>query len=451
MRIDRRQLVAASAGFGLAAAVQSSTQSPAEAATLRSPASFVDFSPGQGGDVTTRLQRTIEYAATLGHPIQITPGHYQIRGAVRLMPGTKLIGPQGLATFALSGNGEIIANDAADIIISGLTVTGASNSRTETNAALLTFNKCAHLCLRDLVIDTAPANGIMLWQCSGHIERCRFEQIGHTAINSGNANRLDITNNSINHAGNNGIVVWRDAAGADGTVITGNKIANVRSDAGGSGQNGNAINAFRADHVIISTNTISNCAYSAVRCNAASNAQILANNCRHIGEVALYAEFAFEGAIIANNIVDHAATGIEVTNFKEGGRLATVQGNIIRNLVRREHEPVDKRGVGISVEADTVINGNTIETAATAGISIGWGKWVRHVSASGNLIRDAAIGIAISQHGAPDTVLISNNIISGTREGAVVFFDYDKRVGPALANQGSTGKSPAVLLGNIFT
>ena len=83
---------------------------------------------------------------------------------------------------------------------------------------------------------------------------------------------------------------------------------------------------------------IADCAFSAVRCNSASNAQIIANNCRKIGEVALYAEFSFEGAVIANNLVDEAATGIEVTNFKEGGRLATVQGNIIRNLFRREHE-----------------------------------------------------------------------------------------------------------------
>ena len=44
-----------------------------------------------------------------------------------------------------------------------------------------------------------------------------------------------------------------------------------------------------------------------------------------------------------------AATGIEVTNFNDGGRLATVQGNVIRELFRREAEPIDKRGVGIAV------------------------------------------------------------------------------------------------------
>ena len=44
----------------------------------------------------------------------------------------------------------------------------------------------------------------------------------------------------------------------------------------------------------------------------------------------------FEGAMIANNIVDTAAMGVSVTNFNEGGRLAVVQGNVIRNLFLRK-------------------------------------------------------------------------------------------------------------------
>ena len=59
---------------------------------------------------------------------------------------------------------------------------------------------------------------------------------------------------------------------------------------------------------------------------------MIANSCARLGEVALYAEFGFEGALIANNLVDTAATGISVTNFNEGGRLAVVQGNLVRNL-----------------------------------------------------------------------------------------------------------------------
>ncbi len=118
-----------------------------------------------------------------------------------------------------------------------------------------------------------------------------------------------------------------------------NRIERIQARAGGSGENGNGINAFRAGSVLVSGNRITDCAYSAIRGNAASNIQMIGNSCARIGEVALYAEFGFEGALIANNLVDGAASGIAVTNFNEGGRLAVVQGNIIRNLKRREAEP----------------------------------------------------------------------------------------------------------------
>lgn len=105
---------------------------------------------------------------------------------------------------------------------------------------------------------------------------------------------------------------------------------------------------------------------------------MIGNSCARAGEVALYAEFAFEGAVIANNIVDDAAMGISVTNFNEGGRLAVVQGNLIRNIFFRKD--ADSRGVGIAVEADSVVNGNVIENSPGYGIMIGWGRYRRDVS-----------------------------------------------------------------------
>src|SRR5580704_8284943 len=85
------------------------------------------------------------------------------------------------------------------------------------------------------------------------------------------------------------------------------RIEGVMNKAGGSGQWGNAINVFRADNVIVRGNRIRNAAFTAVRGNAASNLQIVGNTCSGLGEVALYAEFGFEGALIANNVVDGAA------------------------------------------------------------------------------------------------------------------------------------------------
>ena len=122
-------------------------------------------------------------------------------------------------------------------------------------------------------------------------------------------------------------------------MIVDNRIEGVMNKAGGSGQWGNAINVFRADNVIVRGNRIRNAAFTAVRGNAASNLQIVGNTCSGLGEVALYAEFGFEGAVIANNIVDGAALGVSVTNFDKGGRLAVVQGNLIRNLTQPSAAP----------------------------------------------------------------------------------------------------------------
>ena len=57
-----------------------------------------------------------------------------------------------------------------------------------------------------------------------------------------------------------------------------------------------------------------------------------------IDEVAIYSEFEFVNALIENNTVDGARAGISVTNFKEGGRLATVRGNVVRNIRAREED-----------------------------------------------------------------------------------------------------------------
>jgi uncharacterized secreted repeat protein (TIGR03808 family) len=100
------------------------------------------------------------------------------------------------------------------------------------------------------------------------------------------------------------------AIGDDGTRVAGNRIEDIK--AGPWRQYGNAINAFRAGNVIVRGNRIRNCDYSAVRGNSASNIQISGNSVSDVREVALYSEFSFEGAVIANNTVDGAAVGVSL-------------------------------------------------------------------------------------------------------------------------------------------
>jgi uncharacterized secreted repeat protein (TIGR03808 family) len=183
--------------------------------------------------------------------------------------------------------------------------------------------------------------------------------------------------------------------------------------------------------VLVTQNRISDCAFSAIRSNAGSNCQMVANSCSRLGEVALYAEFGFEGALIANNIVDTAATGISVTNFNEGGRLAVVQGNIVRNLFFRKTG--EARGSGIAVEADTTVTGNVVEGAPAYGIIVGWGEYMRDVTVTGNVVRKSRIGIGVATASGAGAALITDNLIDGAQDGSIRAMQGPILTGPDLA------------------
>ena len=201
----------------------------------------------------------------------------------------------------------------------------------------------------------------------------------------------------------------------------------MRAEAGGSGQNGNGINIYRAGAVIVAQNTLRACAFTAVRNNSGDDVQILGNSCRDLGEVAIYAEFAFDGCVIANNLVDRAALGISVSNFNEKGRLAAVTGNVVRNLFRRPNPDTGtyERGIGIAVEADTTVVGNVVESAEFAGIAIGYGPYQRDVVCANNIVRRCPYGVTVSIVPGSGTAQITNNILSECSRGKIVGFNHD--------------------------
>ncbi len=278
----------------------------------------------------------------------------------------------------------------------------------------------------------------------GEVSGTAFTDIADVAISVHDAAGLMLARNTIAGAGNNGIQIIRSVAGDDGTIVVDNRIDNVGNRSGGSGQYGNAINAFRAANVIVRGNRIRRCAFSGVRGNTASNIHIEGNSITEAGEVALYAEFGFEGAVIANNTVEGAAIGVSVTNFNDGGRLAVVQGNLIRDLKSQRPvgtDPGDSAGIGIAVEADTVVSGNLIEGAPLAGIVLGWGRYLRDVSATGNVVRSADIGIGVSVTPGAASALIANNIVSDSGRGAI-FGMAGAKVVTADLGAGGTEKYP---------
>jgi uncharacterized secreted repeat protein (TIGR03808 family) len=196
-------------------------------------------------------------------------------------------------------------------------------------------------------------------------------------------------------------------------------VSNIRADAGGTGQNGNSINIFRTNNVVVSNNIINDSAFTAIRGNSASNLQISGNNCTGSGETAIYSEFAFEGAVVADNLVDGAANGISMVNFDSGGRLGTCSGNVVRNLSTKGPYP-GTFGVGISVEADISVTGNVVENAPLYGIQLGWGAYMRDVIATGNIVRESGEGIYVSIVEGVGSAIISDNIIQGSRNGGIV-------------------------------
>ncbi|WP_295808847.1 TIGR03808 family TAT-translocated repetitive protein, partial [uncultured Nitratireductor sp.] len=223
-----------------------------------------------------------------------------------------------------------------------------------------------------------------------------------------------------------------------------------RADRGGTGQYGNGINAYRAENLRISDNEITDCAFSAIRGNSAGNLQVAGNTCLRSGETALYAEFAFQGAVISGNLVDGAAHGISMANFDKGGRLCACTGNIVRNLSADGPypSPMAGFGVGINVEADSTVTGNVIENAPLAGIRIGWGPFLRNVTASGNVIRKAKTGIIVSVVEGAGRAVISGNVFEDTPAGAIVGHRWADAVTSDLLDSGSEEMPHLTLAGN---
>ena len=452
MTIDRRHLLALSA-----AAAASATAAPAHAAPAPAPTSAlgVDVThfgvrPGSPDDQSRALQRAIDESARTRSPLAFPPGVYRA-GNLNLPSGTHLVGVRGASRLLLGDGPSLVASANPDhVTLTGLAFDGRKRPLPE-RRGLLHIENCRSLKIADCEITGAGRNGLVCVAAGGEVSTTTFIDIADTAIHSLDASGLRIAGNRIYRAGNNGIQVWRQTAGDDGTIVTDNRIEAIDNRSGGSGQYGNAVSVFRAGNVIVRGNRISNCAFTAVRGNAAANLHIEGNSISDVREVALYAEFGFEGALIANNTVEGAAIGVSVTNFNEGGRLAVVQGNIIRNLLLSRPagtDPNDGAGIGIAVEADTAVTGNVIEGAPTAGIVLGFGQYLRDVAATGNVVRKTDIGIGVSVVPGAGTALIADNVIAEARRGAIVGMARSQPVTGDLAKGGAEQFANLALSGN---
>jgi uncharacterized secreted repeat protein (TIGR03808 family) len=455
MNTDRRRLFAALAGAaaGVAATPTHANEPPAapreSLARGGIDAAAFGIHPNAAEDQTKALQRAIDAAAAARAVLHLPPGTYRA-GSLQLPPYAAVAGTPGATRIVLLGGPSLLSAPAGDhVALSGLVLDGGGLPLPE-RRGLVHLAQGRAVRISDCEIVNSGRNGIALEAIEGDVSDNSIADTD-VALFSLDARGLRIAGNTVRGAGNGGILVWRSAPGDDGTLIVDNRIEDVAAKAGGSGQYGNAVNVFRAGNVIVRGNRIRNAAFSAVRGNAASNLQIVGNTCTGLGEVALYAEFGFEGALIANNIVDGAALGVSVTNFNQGGRLAVVQGNIIRNLTSKRPpgtDPSDAAGVGIGIEADTVVTGNVVENAPNIGISAGWGAYLRDVAINANVIRNADFGITVSVAPGAGAAVIADNLISGARRGAIVGMEWNKPVTGDLAKDGATRYAQLSIGGN---
>jgi uncharacterized secreted repeat protein (TIGR03808 family) len=451
MGIDRRRMFAALAGLGALSATSKVRAAPARDAAMRAELDAASFGvrPNASDDQSQILQRAIEQAAAARAVLRLPPGFYRA-GALQLPPYTAISGVAGASRIVMAGGPSMMSASGSDhVTISGIVLDGAGIPLPE-RRGLLHVAQGRAIRVADCEIINSGRNGLSLEAVEGEVTANTVTG-GDAAIFSIDARGLMISGNTIRGPGNGGILVWRSAPGDDGTLIVDNRIESVMNKAGGSGQWGNAINVFRADNVIVRGNRIRNAAFTAVRGNSASNLQIVGNTCSGLGEVALYAEFGFEGAVIANNIIDGAALGVSVTNFDKGGRLAVVQGNLIRNLVGRRPpgtDPNDSAGIGIGIEADTVVTGNVIENVPYAGIAAGWGPYLRDVAVTSNVIRRAEFGITVSVAPGAGAAVIADNMISDVRSGAIVGMEWKKPVTGDLAKDGAARYAQLSIVGN---
>ncbi|MEP3045875.1 MAG: TIGR03808 family TAT-translocated repetitive protein [Roseibium sp.] len=393
--------------------------------------------PNAVDDQSAQFQNAVNRAVERGRALFLPAGTYPVAN-LRMPSGTLIVGVPGRTRLIYQGGGGqlIRAEGVSNVGLTGITFDGANRSIGDFTEGLLHFLGCRNISIDNCEVVGSAKMGLLLDRCSGRVENTRVTGAAIAGIRSNEAKGLSITGNTVTDCANGGIWVHRWSEGEDGTIVSGNRVERIGARYGGTGQFGNGINVFRAHGVMISNNRVADCAFSAIRSNSGSNVQIIGNSCLRSGETAVYSEFSFEGALIANNIIDGGTMGISIANFMDGGRLAVCSGNLIRNISETGPYPPEVAGfgIGISAEADTTLTGNVIEGAPKYGILIGWGPYMRNVVASQNVVRGCGTGIAVTVVDKAGSAVITNNIVQGSKNGAINGFKWLEKATGELNN-----------------
>jgi uncharacterized secreted repeat protein (TIGR03808 family) len=463
------------------------------------------------GATSASLQAIFTQAVNSGLPLFVRPGVYDaaniaINGPISVQgvpgkvtfrmtagaAGILYLGAFGKAEFhgiVFDGNGVAFTEDPVLQPAQGLV-----NLRRDSGSLVskAVFDQCAFInstrCgigvneCRLLVTDSEFRNcqqrsiGVIATD-EATIRDSHFESQDHAlAFSPGASTNVAVENNVIRRCRRNGISFEPSVATKvnKNISIRNNKIAKLlpedswavsRTDLATTGAEGNGILVYLCENVVIEGNDVSDCEFSAIRANVTSQITVTGNICRGSGETALYLEtvgisVGEFGATVANNVVYGGGAGISVVNFDFDGRFSTVSGNIVRDIAPRtiSHEggSYGTGGVGIYVEADTAVTGNTIQNTYM-GIALGTNSFTSDLAATGNVIRQTTLGIGVSNY-TPKEILLSGNLIAGFSSGAIKAFTYTGSgtpptsiVGSELcpANLGSATVGKVNMIGNV--
>jgi uncharacterized secreted repeat protein (TIGR03808 family) len=392
--------------------------------------------PGGESRKNRAFAKLLRDASAKNLPIFLPPGDYVISN-IELPDNTRLTGVPGATRIVYGGDGHLFkSRNAINVTFENLVIDGGNRWLDDSVEGLLHLSLASEVVIDNCEIKGSSKSAVYLERCGGRIDRSRLSGAAEYGVYAIESTGLSVSDNTVFECANGGILVHRWTKGADGTIVSRNRISKIAAGKGGTGEYGNGINVFRADNVLVTNNILTDCAFSAIRSNAGSNVQIAGNTCLNCGETAIYSEFGFEGAIVSSNLIDGAANGILIVNFNEGGRLATVTGNVVRNL-RSEGPYVHDGagfGFGIAVEADTVVSGNTVENAPRFGLMLGWGPYMRGLVVNGNLVRGAPVGCAVSVVEGAGSALISGNLFEDTPQGAIAGYRWNERTTGELAD-----------------
>ncbi|MGL4728363.1 MAG: TIGR03808 family TAT-translocated repetitive protein [Bosea sp. (in: a-proteobacteria)] len=399
-----------------------------------------------GWTAFTTLQQVFDYARTQDRTLVFQPGVYAsgtttiltTNGSgkplhVRALPGS--------VTLQFNGSNIFLRIEGqANVRFEGLIFDGQNRALTDfvggRKAFIAVANNASKVVFDNCDIRNSPGIGLYVTNgATADIVSCSMST-HNVGIWSENG-QIRALRNRLNGMSDNGIAVWRSSNTGDSSIIVGNTINGITNISGGTGEYGNGISVFRAIGLTISENQIYNATYSAIRCNGGGGHTVTNNNIYNMREVAIFLEapgvgIDMTGIVCANNAMDTVGNGISVANsgqFNDGtARSVVIEGNRISNVLNNPipdagYFPPSTIGCGIHVEQDCTITGNLVEGAARIGLWIGTSTACRDLVVSGNLVRNAPIGIGVSENAfneANRSIVVSANVVRSAGIGGIV-------------------------------